>query len=198
MALRLASASMPPRVPPPHGIRPVGHRHHVAYLAAAAAESHPGLAVQDDAAADAGADEHGDQAAGAFARAHAMFTHSCYTHVVAQHHRHVVPLLQRAGDLDVLPARQVGEIHHHAPRAIDDAWCADADSCDALLLDLGRIQRVVHRLLDALNDGFGAFLGLCRALAGAQDVAVVVYNSGQNFRAAQIDTDCILRCHVCS
>ena len=109
-ALPLAYCSKQPRLPQPHS-RPSGHDAHVADLGADAEGAAEQLAVEHDAAADAGADGDQQQVVDVVAGAEGELAPGGGVRVVLDHHREVDPRLEVGLEVDVAPG-DVGREHH--------------------------------------------------------------------------------------
>ena len=146
------------------------------------------FSIDDDAAADAGADEDAEGVARFGFELHLIDTEHAGLAVVLQEDRHIQPLLQFLDQGHVLPA-QVGReddfpvLRVHRPRG------ADADGPDLLEGEVAFVDGVDHTTRNPLDDGLRSALGFGAELGGAERLQPEVKNPGENLGAAEIDAE---------
>ena len=145
------------------------------------------FAVDDDAAADAGAQCDGNRVFGALGAAREVFTQSRRVCVVFDEHLGVKALLHHLHNLPVVE-EQVGGILDHARLGIDRTRNADADALDVVHGQLSLLDRLFGDLRHAVADlafgtGHCGFAGCAR-----NDFIFLVNNTRHNVGAAQVDT----------
>jgi hypothetical protein len=171
----------------------------VTQLARVAGRPGDELAVLDDAAADAGAHECGDDVAIAPTHSQAILAVAADADVVLHQHR----ALQRVGE--VRAEREVADIHVRAEE--DDARLgverpgrADARRGDLIARHPRHRHRIVNAPQHREEDRLLPLLGRGRALASPQDDILRVDHTRQNLGSPQVDPDhgrtAPLTCHA--
>ena len=170
------------------------HQQGMAQLCAHGAHTGVNFAVDDDAAAYAGAQRNED---------HIPAAHRCACHglrqsgavgVVAETDGDAEPLVKHPAHGDVEPAQIIGT-HHHAGLAVAGAGGADADAGavggDQARLVQSQLHGAAHIRHHFLRraEGSGGNAGL------GDNVVAVVHHANGDVGAAQINTDTI---HGCS
>ena len=175
----LAYCSKQPRLPQPHS-RPSGTTRMWPISAADAERAAEQLAVEHDAAADAGADGDQQQVVDVLAGAEGELAPGRGVRVVLDDDRQVDPLLEVGLEVHVAPG-EVGREHHRRPGLVDVAGRADADGGD-LVARLSSVDQLLDGLLDRLGVG--------RRRLDAQlldDRAVLVDDAAGDLGAADVD-----------
>lgn len=159
---------------------------HVANLAGSEVVADVEVAVDDDAAADAGADEDADEVLGLGFVFAVEGAEGADVAVVADEDGDGEAFLQLFLKRDVFPPGKVGGEDDFAGIGIDGAGRADADGADVLHGEVAFIDGVVDAAGNAVDDGFDAAIGFGAELGGAFEVELVVEDAGENFRAAEV------------
>ena len=166
------------------------HQQGMAQLRAHGAHTGVNFAVDDDAAAHAGAQRNEDHVAAAHRRARHGLRQRGAVGVVAEMHGDAEALVEHPAHRHIEPAQIIGP-QHHARLAVAGAGGADADAGavggdEARLLQrhLHGAAHVGHHLLRRA-EGSGGDAGL------GNDGMAVVHHAHGDVGAAQIDTDTI-------
>ena len=163
-------------------------------LAGVAVEPVEQFAVEDEPAADAGADEDAEDVARPLGRPADELAVGAHAHVVLDDDR-PRPL---GGDgrehVVIFPAEVRGEADLRRG-VFDLTGDAQPEAADVGRIDLGLADDGVHRLDDAGEHPGRADLVAGRLLRPREQVEVVVEDAGQDFRPAEIDTDPVTRTH---
>src|ERR1039458_9757653 len=158
--------------------------HHVTDLPGGVVESAVKVAVDDEAAADAGADEDADEALGLAFELDDVDAQRADVAVVFDEYRHAEKLLQVLLQQHVLPAFHVRGEDDPALGKIHRARRANANAGDLLEVEVGFIHRVLHAARDALDDGIAAALGLSAELGATDALKRVLEDARQDLSAA--------------
>ena len=161
---------------------------HVADLPGGAAPE-PGLAVEDEAAADAGAPEDADQALELAPGAEVELGLGRDLDVVAD--PHLGPQFFLEGLRQREAAFPVGQVFGRGDDPgllVGVAGRADSDALERRRLDSGLLRRLAQRLGHLLGDSGGATIGRRRPPRFALDVAARVDDHGLDLGAAEIDS----------
>ena len=146
------------------------------------------LPAQDDAAADPGPDEGGDDVAVASPGTQPELGVSGDADVVLDEHGPVEEGRQLGADRVVLHV-QVRAEEDHARLDVERPGRADSAGHHVVARDAGGEDRLVHALDHRLEDRRPSFLGGRVALAAAQDPMIGADHAGQYLRSAEVDAD---------
>ena len=153
------------------------------------------LAVQDQAAAHAGAHEKAHDIFVSLHSAILVFAQHAHVHVVADVEGHAEFLFDGRFDI-IVPPGQVGGKQHDALRLVDDAGRASGDGFDVLLFNIRFLDHLLHHADDDLLDVFGGIAaGLGLFLEPIHGLARFVKNRAQYLGAADVQTNAVIRCH---
>ena len=161
---------------------------HVADLARRAVDAGVGLAIDDDARADAGAEEDADEMFGLRLQLRLEDAERVQLAVVLHEHRHVEQLLQGFLERKIFPA-QIGREDDAALLRVHRAGRANADPDHLAHGEITFIDRVLHAPGDAVDDLVGAAMSLGADLDLAKAVEGRVKDAGKNLGTAEIDAD---------
>lgn len=142
----------------PHAGRVVGHEDHVADLTRGEVMPVEDLAVEDEPAADAGADPAAHQVRRALSRARLPLAVDRDVHVVVQGDLLAEPLTEDLGDLLVFPA-EVHRLEHDPGVGVNRARRPHAHGLDRLERDTRRVAGFLHTVDDAVQHRVPALVG---------------------------------------
>ena len=170
--------------------RPLRLEDHVAHFAGDAARAQVELAVEHQAAADAGADEDADHGARAAPAAVGVLAHHRHAHVVVEEDAHAAQRRrQQMGERDFFPL-EVGRLVDHAGRVVDAAGHADAHRAQLIVRHVEREGDAAAQIGDAADDG--GRRPLRAAFFRARRAAACLFRRRRrraHLVAAQIDAD---------
>src|SRR5262249_51351926 len=115
------------------------------------------LAVDDDSAADAGADKDAQHVPGSLRRAVRVFAVGAQAHVVFELHLPGPAGRQHAGQLDVVPLKIRG-VAHLANARIDLARNADAQATNGPASDAGLLEQILDATFHLAKDALWTLL----------------------------------------
>src|SRR3954454_11951402 len=161
---------------------------HVADLASGAAAV-PGLAVQDDAAADAGAPEDADQGVVVAAGAQLRLGLGGHTDVVSHRNRRAKGVREPLAELErATPAGKILGLRYGARLLVDVAGRSDPGACQLARLHAGVLGRLAKRLRHLLGHVLRLALRWGRPAGLADDVPLAVHDDGLDLDAAEVDS----------
>ena len=171
-------------------------QHHVAVFRGFEQVAGKQLAVQDQAAAHAGAHE---EAHHVFVSLHGpvlVFAQHAHVHVVSDVEGHAEFLLDGRFDI-VIPPGQVGGKQHDALLLIDHARRASSDSFCVFGFHAGFLDHLPHHADDDLFNVFRRFAaGFGLLFEPVDGLSRLVENSAEHFGSANVQTNAVIRCHV--
>ena len=153
------------------------------------------FAVENQAAAHAGADEEADDVLIALAGAEVIFTQDAQVDVVADEEGNAELLAHGGGDVIVAPG-QVRRKEDDAFILIDHAGGAGRHGVQFFLIDAGFPDHLVHDADDDLFHIGGAFAAALGALFQAiDDLVLLVEDRAEHLGAAHVQTDVVTFSH---
>ena len=164
---------------------------HVSQFSRRMPEAGVEFTVDNESASDARADENPNYVLGL--RSQFLFVHAQHANVavVLEEHREVQSLFQLFHDGDIPPLK-VGRKNDFAMFRIDHAGGANSDISNLFQIEIALINRVQDTAGNSFEHGVMPALGLGAEFSGAQRLQLRIENAGEDFGAAQIDSDDVI------